>query len=386
MEFGIFVQGHVPNTRVEREGDQAEHNALMKEAELIRVADQNNFKYAWITEHHFLTEYSHLSASDAYLGYCAAQTERIHLGSGIFSFNPHKDHPGRIAERVAMLDHLTEGRFEFGTGRGAGSREVTGWDIASTDETRAIWDEVIREIPKMWRDEEYAYQGEFFNLPFPGDKIPTRNILPKPYSKPHPPMWVAAGNPPTFEKAARMGLGVLAFTTRAVPDMAPLIATYKDNVGKAEPVGAFANDNVMVTIGLVCMEDGEAARKMAANMGINYLQSLVYHYHDTIPVPEGAPVWPEPVSEPTREEVEFRIDQGYILCGDPDEITEQLRRMENVGIDQLVFGVPCDLPWDVAAESLRLFGDEVIPKFDTEPTHRTTRQREAAAARIAGAS
>jgi alkanesulfonate monooxygenase SsuD/methylene tetrahydromethanopterin reductase-like flavin-dependent oxidoreductase (luciferase family) len=378
MEFGIFVQGHVPARRQQREGEQAEHNALMGEVDLIQRADRTGWKYAWVTEHHFLTEYSHLSASDVYLGYCAALTERIHLGSGIFSFNPAKDHPARIAERVAMLDHMSEGRFEFGTGRGAGTREVTGFDIESTDATRAVWDEVIREIPKMWRDEEYAYDGTSFRIPHPAPSIPTRDILPKPWKKPHPPMWVAAGNPPTFEKAARLGLGVLAFTTRSIGEMAPLIQTYKDAVGSAEPVGGFVNDNVMITSGLVCMEDGKEARRVACDMGLSYLQSQVFHYHDTIPTPEGAVVWPDHFPEPTPDDIEWRIENGYLMCGDPDEVATQVKAAADAGIDQLVFGLPCDMPWEVAQQSVELFGEHVIPKYDLDPVHSTDRYRESA--------
>ena len=379
MEFGIFVQGHVPARRQQREGDQAEHNALMGEVDLIQRADRTGWKYAWVTEHHFLTEYSHLSASDVYLGYCAALTERIHLGSGIFSFNPAKDHPARIAERVAMLDHMSEGRFEFGTGRGAGTREVTGFDIESTEATRSIWDEVIREIPKMWRDEEYAYEGTSFRIPHPAPGIPTRDILPKPWKKPHPPMWVAAGNPPTFEKAARLGLGVLAFTTRSISEMAPLIQTYKDAVASAEPVGGFVNDNVMITSGLVCMEDGKEARRVACDMGLSYLQSQVFHYHDTIPTPEGAVVWPDHFPEPTPDDIEWRIENGYLMCGDPDEVAAQVKAAADAGIDQLVFGLPCDMPWEVAQQSVELFGEHVIPKYDEDRVHSTDRYREAAA-------
>jgi alkanesulfonate monooxygenase SsuD/methylene tetrahydromethanopterin reductase-like flavin-dependent oxidoreductase (luciferase family) len=378
MEFGIFVQGHVPQSRREREGDVAEHNALMGEVELVRLADRHGWKYAWITEHHFLTQYSHLSASEAYLGYCAAITDRIHLGSGIFSFNPAKEHPARIAEKVAMLDHLSDGRFEFGTGRGAGTREVTGFDIESTEATRAIWDEVVREIPKMFRDEEYAYEGTSFRIPHPAPGIPTRDILPKPWKKPHPPMWVAAGNPPTFEKAARLGLGVLAFTTRSISEMAPLIATYKDNVGEADPVGAYVNDNVMITSGLVCLEDGKKAREVACTMGLSYLQSLVFYYHDTIPMPEGGVRWPDPFPEPTLDDIEWRIENGYLMCGDPDEVASQVKRAVDAGIDQLVFGMPVDMPWEAAQESVRLFGDHVIPKYDTDPVHSTDRYRQAA--------
>jgi alkanesulfonate monooxygenase SsuD/methylene tetrahydromethanopterin reductase-like flavin-dependent oxidoreductase (luciferase family) len=371
MEFGIFVQGHVPRRKVEREGHAAEHNALLGDIELVKQADKYGWKYCWVTEHHFLTEYSHTSASDVYLGYCAAVTNRIHLGSGIFSLNPHKDHPARVAERVAMLDHLTDGRFEFGSGRGAGSREVTGFNIESTELTRAIWDEVIREFPRMWRENEYSYKGESFNIPFPGDPIPTRNILPKMWKPSHPPMWVAAGNPGTYVKAAQMGLGVLAFNVSAVKDMAPLVATYKDNIGNADPVGEYVNDNIMITNGLVCLQDGQAARQAACNMGISYLQSQVFYYHDTMPKAPGIPVWPEPFPEPTLEDIEFRINEGYLLCGDPDEVVEQVARYQDLGIDQLVFGMPLDLPHEQAMETIRLFGEHVIPKFDTSPEFRS---------------
>ena len=80
-----------------------------------------------IPEHHFLDEYSHLSANDVVTGYLAHATERIHIVSAIFNPLPQVNHPAKVAERVAMLDHLTDGRFEFGTGRGAGSHEILGF-------------------------------------------------------------------------------------------------------------------------------------------------------------------------------------------------------------------------------------------------------------------
>ena len=380
MEFGVFVQGHVPRAKVEREGRAAEHNALMGDLEVIKAADQAGWKYAWVTEHHFLSEYSHLSASEVFLGYAAAVTERIHLGSGIFNLNPRANHPVRVAERAAMLDHLSGGRFELGTGRGAGSREVTGFDIESTDVTKAAWEEVIAELPRMWRETEYAHDGNEFRVPYPNDAMPTRNVLPKPYKDSHPPLWLACGNPPTFEKAARMGLGALGFNVAAIKDMAPLIATYKNAIGSAEPVGEYVNDNVMITNGVVCLEDGRKAREVATTMGISYLQSQVFYYHDTMPKVEGFPVWPEPFPEPTLDDIEYRINEGFLLCGDPDEVVEQVSRYEEVGCDQLVFGMPLDMPLDNALETVRLFGEHVIPKFDTDPVHRTDRMRASATA------
>src|ERR1700736_5208522 len=156
MEFGIFIQSFVPRYR--REGNpDAEHESIMNDIESAIAADKAGFKYVWATEHHFLDEYSHLSANDAVLGYLASSTSRIHLGSGIFNPLPQVNHPAKVAERVAMLDHLSDGRFEFGTGRGAGSHEILGFLPGMTDlsKTREMWEEAIGEFAKMWGQEEY---------------------------------------------------------------------------------------------------------------------------------------------------------------------------------------------------------------------------------------
>ena len=151
MEFGLFIQNFVPNSRREQDPD-AEHHVLFEDMEAVVAADAAGFKYVWVTEHHFLDEYSHLSANDVVLGYLANATQRIHLGSGIFNPLPKVNHPAKVAERVAMLDHLSEGRFEFGTGRGAGSHEILGFlpDMKDLSGTKEIWEDVIGEFPKMW--------------------------------------------------------------------------------------------------------------------------------------------------------------------------------------------------------------------------------------------
>src|SRR3989442_15584680 len=106
MEFGIFVQGHVPRRRVAEDPDY-EHTSLVHDVELVKEADKAGFKYAWLSEHHFLDEYSHLSSSELFLGHLAGVTERIHLRSAISNISPPVNHPVRVAERVAMMDHLS---------------------------------------------------------------------------------------------------------------------------------------------------------------------------------------------------------------------------------------------------------------------------------------
>ena len=81
MEFGLFVQAHVPRHEVAADPDGAEHTRLMREVELAEACDHAGFKYVWSVEHHFLEEYSHLSASEIVLPWIAARTRRIHVGS-----------------------------------------------------------------------------------------------------------------------------------------------------------------------------------------------------------------------------------------------------------------------------------------------------------------
>jgi alkanesulfonate monooxygenase SsuD/methylene tetrahydromethanopterin reductase-like flavin-dependent oxidoreductase (luciferase family) len=369
MEFGVFVQ--MPLYGQTAHDPEAEHAACLLDLDIIAAADRHNFKYAWVSEHHALTEYSHLSASESFIPYALAKTERIHVGSGIWPLNPVTNHPVRLAERVAMCDHLSEGRFEFGCGRGAGSHEVGTFNLVPT-ETREIWDEVIWEFKKMWASPFYSHDGKAFSTP-------ERNILPKPYGggTTHPPIWVAAGNTPTYEKAARHGIGVLGFTVGAVQDMAPHVAAYKRAIGEATPVGQFVNDNVMVTTAVVCAETTREARDIAyeAARKSAYHLSLVYLYHDTFPIPEGAPRWPEVAPEPTVADLEAAIEVGAMIVGTPGELVDQLRRWESIGMDQLSFGMPFGQTREQVMQTIRLFGDEVIPVFDTDPVHRSTRMR-----------
>jgi alkanesulfonate monooxygenase SsuD/methylene tetrahydromethanopterin reductase-like flavin-dependent oxidoreductase (luciferase family) len=376
MEFGLFIQNYVPNSR--READpQAEHHAIFEDIDAVVAADKAGFKFVWITEHHFLDEYSHLSANDVVAGYLAAKTERIHIGSGIFNPLPQVNHPAKLAERVNYLDQLTHGRFEFGTGRGAGSHEILGFlnhiGVTDTNVTKEIWEDVIREFPKMFTQDTYeGYQGKYWSLP-------PRKILPRPFTKGHAPMWYAAGNPPSYEMAGRMGLGVLGFSLDRWDRVEKLRASYKNGIANAEPIGAFVNDNIMSCIAAYVDEDSQKAKQSYVNAKPNYLVSNVYRYHDTFPAPDWMPKWPETLPEPTLEVAELASKFGGIVLGDPDDALIQCKRWEESGIDQLVFGIG-PAPIAETIKTIELLGKYVIPKIDTDPVVSTTRYREQAAA------
>lgn len=372
MEFGYFAQTHVP--KHEQVADPlAEHKRIMNDLAMSVAIEEYGFKYVWASEHHFLDEYSHMSAPEVFLSFVAARTKKIHVGSAIINTTPPVNHPARIAEQVAMLDHLTDGRFEFGTGRGSSTTEQGGFGIKDPNLTRDMWDETITEFAKMWSQTDYSHDGTYFSMP-------QRNVLPKPNGASHPAMWVACGNPPTFEKAAKLGLGAFCFTLGAPKtELAPLAKAYKSAIGSAQPVGEYVNDNLMCVSMLLCMEDREEAFETAANIGSSYYQSLLFRYLDTFPRPAHVPAWPELLPPTTVEHVKMALDAGMMAVGNPDDCAGVVQQFVDIGVDQLTFSpLTTTIPFEKARASMELFGREVLPRFDKDPVHRTTKMRQAA--------
>lgn len=376
MEFGFLTQGWLP--KADREGDpDAEHRTLMDDLELCLEAEKAGFKYIWISEHHFLDEYSHISSNDVFLGALAALTSKAHIGSGIFNPLPRVHHPAAVAERVAMLDHLSEGRFEFGVGRGAGSHEVKGFqtDITDVSETKKIFEDVVPQFAKMWLNEEYpGYQGEYWNMP-------PRKVLPKPYGPLHPAIWYAAGNMSSFEMCGRRGMGALGFSLDELPRTEEAIKQYRKAVAQCDdPIGAWVNDNLIVANGFnsIAEDRGQARRDFLRSGGNNYQMSQVFRYHDTFPRPEGFPQWPAVMPDLTEEMLDAFLGLGAAIVGDPDDVVAQIARWEATGADQFLMlrGVKTR---EETLRMIRLMGEHVIPKFDKDPEHRTTKLRREAA-------
>lgn len=370
MEFGIFLNGYIPGPGAH--DTEWEHNSLMREMQYGIHADRHNWKYLWFGEHHGLTEYSHMSAPEVAIGYVAAKTERIHMGTAIMGLSPRANNPVRGAERAAMLDHITDNRFEWGTGRGAGSHEIASFNILDKDSTKAEWEEVIEQIPRMWEQKDYSYEGTSFTVPTP------HNVLPKPNGPGHPPIWVACGNPATFKNAGALGIGAIAFNFDPILELKDRVSWYKEAIANCtEPVGQFINDNIMMTNAVICLEDRKRAREIALSAGRGYLYSMVCLYHDTIPKKEGSITWPDaPFAIPNEDVLDRLIENGSILCGDPDEVAEQLSKYQDVGCDQVVFGFPPEgAHHEEVLEMIEVFGSKVIPQFDKDPMHSTDRYR-----------
>ncbi|HXY28407.1 MAG TPA: hypothetical protein VEH82_09030, partial [Acidimicrobiales bacterium] len=110
-----------------------------------------------------------------------------------------------------------------------------------------------------------------------------------------------------------------------------------------------------------------------------YLNSNMFRYHDTFPHPEWVPQWPELLPQPTEDMMRAAVGTGGLVLGNPDHALAACRRWEDAGADQLVFALFA-APHEDALETIRLLGEHVIPKLDTDPEHRTSRVRRDAAA------
>src|SRR5437879_6952575 len=205
MKFGLFYEHQLPKPADKDEWDpDQEHRALKNALDQVELADKLGFDYVFEVEHHFLEEYSHSSAPEMMMAALSQRTKNIRLGHGIVLTPPRYNHPARVAERIAALDILSNGRVEFGTGESASEMELGGFGV-ERQLKKAMWEEATREIANMMVDEPYGgFKGEFFSMP-------ARNVIPKPVQEPHPPLWVAASRRETTMVAARLGIGSLGF-------------------------------------------------------------------------------------------------------------------------------------------------------------------------------
>jgi alkanesulfonate monooxygenase SsuD/methylene tetrahydromethanopterin reductase-like flavin-dependent oxidoreductase (luciferase family) len=325
----------------------------------VRLADELGFDQVWAVEHHFLEEYSHCSAPELFLTACAMQTKNIRVGHGIVVCVPQFNHPIRVAERAAVLDILSSGRLELGTGRSATWTELGGFQ-ADPDDTKKTWDEFVRVIPKMWTQERFGYQGRSFSMP-------TRAVLPKPYQKPHPPMWVAVTSPGTELDAADRGLGSLGLTFGGFSEQEKKIAEYRRRIKYCEPVGSFVNEQVNTVNFLFCHEDNEYGARTGQRIAgtFNYLAEQLLAARQAYPSRSYPslgllPALRREATAPTQG----GIPEGLAI-GNPERIIEVIRKWEAVGVDRVNFLLNCieTVPQEQVLESLRLFAKEVMPKF-----------------------
>ncbi|TDC74505.1 LLM class flavin-dependent oxidoreductase [Actinomadura sp. 7K507] len=367
IRFGLFYEHQLPRPWSDGQELRLYQDAL----DQVEIADRVGFDYVWEVEHHFLEEYSHSSAPEVFLGAASQRTKRIRLGHGIVQLPPAVNHPARIAERIATLDLVSNGRVEFGTGESSSSAELGGFGVRRTDK-RAQWQDAIDAITRMFVEEPFAGWNS------PDIQMPPRNVLPKTVQKPHPPLWVACSRRETIQFAARNGIGALSFSFVEPEDAGKWVDEYYRILASDEcvPAGFAVNPNVTVVLPMMLHADEATAIERGID-GAHFFAFALAHYYGTTPHDPGrTDVWREFLERRdsrgfSREQIianaeTLNVNVGSLrgAVGTPDQVIELIRRYESVGVDQISFVLQSGPnKHEHICETLELFGEAVLPHF-----------------------
>ena len=363
MRFGLFYTLRFP----EPWSTEAEHRCLRETLAQVTYAEEMGFEGLWLTEHHFIPAWSMCAAPDIILSAVSQRTSRMRLGVAVVMSPIH--HPLHTAVKMATLDLLSDGRVDLGLGRSTTPLQLTPFGVKLED-TRGMMEEALSIIPRMWTEDEFVHRGKYYD-------IPAREVVPKPLQKPHPPLWAACTQEETSRIAGELGVGCLIHGQPGPERVGKYIATYKQAIRNAKPVGHFINEQVVADVVAHCDENDQGAREQAAR----WLDD------DVIPDRDRRAKYWEGVEEAdvppdylhyfrsaqrrlARAESgvtaeSLRDPQSGYCFGDPDACIRVVEAYEAVGVEEMMLRLqvtPATTHED-AMNSLRLFGKYVIPHF-----------------------
>jgi natural product biosynthesis luciferase-like monooxygenase protein len=349
MKFGLFyLPTYLPATR---SASQHFDNIV----EQVTYADEIGVDYCWMVEHHFVRHGGLCAGSFALLSYLAGRTKRIRLGVGA-SVLPLND-PVRVAELGATLDQVSHGRFDLGIGRGFIKHEFEAFGV-DMKESRERVEEGIEVIKRSWTQPTVDMQPRF------RPRMEELPVLPPPYQKPHPPVWVACFlTPESFEWTAKEGYNLLYVAYHVDPAVAKeRIGWYLNALPK---FGRSAKDHQVMCCyhaHFTKSEDVSALRGLVEQPMAEYSAAGA----------EAAKKPPDPVAYKgyTAREDYHKQQSGFdlyfpgrVLMGGPKRALDRLKEMRDAGITQVAMIVDFgSLEQKEIMRSLRVFADEVLPK------------------------
>jgi len=366
LKFALFYE--IPVARPWDAG--SEHRAYKDTLEQAVFAERCGWHAFWSVEHHFLEEYSHCSNPEVLYGAIAGRTSRLRLGYGVRLMPKPYNHPVRTAESVAVLDLLSDGRVDFGTGRSATRAELEGFDI-DPQETRAMWQEAIEHVVACWTNDEVAFEGKHWRLP-------RRRVLPKPLQRPHPPIWGATSSDEGHRQMGELGLGLCSFAVGVAPEeVKKKIDLYRAAIATCrKPLGHWVHDHAATFTMTLCAasqaEAWQAARESFEwypKAGARLIGSLA-HWMAEQKRELGNYAYAADLANVDRSgaldllTLEYLAGAGACVLGTPEQCLETCRRYEAAGVDLLLCLVnPYKIPHAQVMQTIELMGKHVIPHF-----------------------
>ena len=344
MKFQLVINLERMNDSVPVE-DVAQHTL-----EMVQMADRAGFNIVWAAEHHGL-ELTIAPNPFLILTWLASHTKQIRLGTAVAVaayWNPIK-----LAGEAAFTDLISGGRLEFGIGSGAYQREFDRMKPGlKQPDAYKYMHEMLPALKKLWVG-DYEHNGEYWSFP-------TTTSVPKPVQKPHPPIWVAARSPITFDWAIANGCNIISWPmTRPIAE----IQLYKTQLDEAIAKSSDCRVPIFAVMRhTVLYEDnvGRTAAIEAVQKSMGMFENLFRNLGDVV---EGFPkVIPlEQLSE--REQYDPEMLEQNLMLGSPDDVIAKLKQYEELGVDEFVYMASMGLGQKEQKKSLELFCQNVIPAF-----------------------
>lgn len=323
------------------------------------LADRLAYHSYFVIEHQS-SYISHITSPSVYLAAVAQRTERLRVGAMLYVLPFHN--PLRLAQEVALLDQLSRGRVEFGTGIGVHEHEFIRWNLPFY-ERQAMASEALEIILKAWTEELVTYEGKYWRF---NEAIP----IPRPYQQPHPPVWVGAHSPASLEYAARHNFHV-AQNIDVDSVVAEKFELYRQVWRQCEHPGPMPRLFLMRYVH-VAPTDAQAETEakehlLGSRMGGEWLQKTRVGFKGVQDTPTSREI--QRVFQGMGNSYEFSIENGLALIGSPETVITKIQaQQQRVGYDLLCtnhrFG---DMPTEQVVSSIDLFGREVIPAFRSRP-------------------
>ena len=363
--------------------------------EQTKIAEDANFNTVWVTEHHFAHN-GYLNAPpnpilmSADLG---AHFKKIRVGQCPVVLPDW--HPLRVAEDIALLDNLTEGRVEFGVGRGINERQSIQFNInadrRNTEKNNALFRESLEIIIKAWTEDPFKFKGDFYEFPVPGWKETNRffspidkkyhnedgeykamYIHPRPYQKPHPPIWLMSNSPQTYEYAGKRGFNVIGMS-HPTNKINICWEKYKSSASKNRNLNLDLGENVGVCVIIYVAETMEEAKKDVENSINLYYEFL----SGTRPLGEWArKAYLDDDKELTTNDknnswFDFLMDHELIWVGNSEYIREKISKsIDKINLKHIMLLQQFPgLEYNKVLKSMNLFSEKVIPFYKNKITN-----------------
>jgi alkanesulfonate monooxygenase SsuD/methylene tetrahydromethanopterin reductase-like flavin-dependent oxidoreductase (luciferase family) len=338
---------------------QAELTAYQNMIDQAVAGDAAGFHFYWLTEMHFFKQIGHSPCPDLLHAAISQRTTRIRLGFAVLLLTTHN--PFMLAERIATADILSNGRVDFGFGRGSTPYMTDAFGV-KREESHAIANEALEAVMKMFESEHFpGFKGRHFDLP-------PRHVLPRPIQAPHPPLWIAASNLGTYEYAAKQGVGIIGVTRNSIAETRSAIRTYRETIRTADPskfIGKTPNENVAAFALACCHEDDRTGKDIACaaarwyngdnDAELNHVRFATAGGKEAV------------VAKFRARSNDQLLADGMALGGNPDSICRQVEQWAEAGLDQMIFVLQAgNTTHDQVLRSIDLIGEKVLPRFEVK--------------------